>query len=211
MLSCALNSETLTVFFSLVFGCSYPADIINRSMFLTDLTADGGITYLEYTGKYGEPLWKFGEGLSYSNISETWAADQEQQHHLDLEAAGLGLRAETLAAAGGSAVARTFSVTVKNEGTVVTDHVVLCFLASNHTYAFTNKKLVNFGRVASLQPGQSKTITLELLSEQLAIPDAAGAMHIYPGHYDVLAGDVNNPLTSSFTVHGGEAMNLSSS
>ena len=48
---------TTTAGVSLVFGCSYPADIINRSMFLTDLTADGGITYLEYTGKYGEPLW----------------------------------------------------------------------------------------------------------------------------------------------------------
>lgn len=171
-------------------------------MFLTDLRADGGITYLEYTGKYGEPLWRFGEGLSYSNISEMWADPKP-----DLERTALALRTERIAESA-SAIVRTFSVTVKNEGSIVTDHVVLCFLGSNHTHAFTNKKLVNFGRVASLKPGQSQTLHLELLSEQIAIPSETGTMMILPGVYDVIAGDVRFPLTTSFEI-GGDATILS--
>ncbi len=166
-------------------------------MFLTDLKADGGITYLEYTGKYGEPLWHFGEGLSYSNISETWT--DRTRHHQNLTTREL--RTDSLTRSRVTVVHK-FSVAVENQGTVVTDHVVLCFLASNHTRAFANKKLVNFGRMASLQPGERRTIELELLSEQVALPDASGVMHVYPGAYSVLLGDVAEPLTASFVLQG---------
>lgn len=169
-------------------------------MFLTDLKADGGITYLEYTGKYGQPLWQFGEGLSYSNISETWTDGTRDHKVITPE-----LLAERLTSSG-SAVVHTFSVKVENQGAVVTDHVVLCFLASNHTRAFTNKKLVNFERIALLEPGQSRTITLDLLSEQIALPDATGALNVYPGAYDIRVGAVTNPLTASFVLQGRASM-----
>lgn len=176
----------------------YPADIIKRSMFLTDLKADGGITYLYYTNKYGAPLWQFGFGLSYSNITEKWAGNVGGNAADDEDAF---LHTHTLANSG-TTVVRTLSVSVTNEGGVTTDHVVLAFLSSNHTYAATNKRLVNFGRVAQLMPGETKTLDLDLLSEQLALPNAAGNLHIEPGNYELLVGDVTRPLRERMKVNG---------
>ena len=169
-------------------------------MFLTDLKADGGITYLEYTNKYGAPLWDFGFGLSYSNISEMWASSEAVAGHDD----ALPIQTSTLARSG-STVVGTFSVAVTNEGSVTTDHVVLAFLSSNHSYAATNKRLVNFGRVAQLKPGETKTLDLDLLSEQLAMPNAAGTLHIEPGQYELLVGDVTRPLRKGLTIGGDSA------
>jgi hypothetical protein len=138
----------------------------------------------------------------YSNITEKWAVPSARGHAVGDEDAFLGTH--TLANSG-AMVVRILSVTVTNEGSVTTDHVVLAFLSSNHTYAATNKRLVNFERVSQLMPGETKTLDLELLSEQLALPDTAGALHIEPGDYELLVGDVTRPLRRRMTVSGDPA------
>jgi hypothetical protein len=143
----------------------YPGAIVNRSMFLTDLVADGGITYLHYTGKYGEALWPYGFGLSYSNISECWT---ETAFGERVDAAAL--------ARSGTTEALTASVTVKNTGSVTTDHTVLAFIKSSHDSAPVNKRLFGFDRTAALQPGESRTLSIPLLSEQLALPNKQGTL-----------------------------------
>jgi hypothetical protein len=42
----------------------YPASFVSRSKFNFDLQSDGGLTYKYYAGKYGEPAFQFGHGLS---------------------------------------------------------------------------------------------------------------------------------------------------
>jgi hypothetical protein len=56
--------------------------------------------------------------------------------------------------------------------------------------------------VAQLMPGETKTLDLDLLSEQLALPNAAGNLHIEPGNYELLVGDVTRPLRKRMKVNG---------
>ena len=65
----------------------YPASW-QRSIFDTRLRSDGGLTYMHYDGKYGQPLWQFGHGLSYSDFKVVPATDALTVSTAKLQAVG---------------------------------------------------------------------------------------------------------------------------
>jgi beta-glucosidase len=99
----------------------------------------------------GEPLYPFGYGLSYTSFSYS----------------NLRTSASSLPAGGSILV----SVDLKNTGSRAGEEVVQLYVKQlNSSVPRPVKELKDFRRIA-LQPGESRTVTLELKGEQLAYWD----------------------------------------
>ena len=132
----------------------------------------------KYTSKYLDvpwtPLFPFGHGLSYT----TFAYDN------------LRLSASTMR----STDTLTVSVDVANSGARAGDEVVQLYV-QDEVASVTRplKQLKGFSRI-TLQPGERRTVTFKLRSDDLAFYDAAARRVVEPGFFKVYVG------TSSATV-----------
>ena len=139
-----------------------------------------GYTYMYYGKGKGanvarqaeKPMYPFGYGLSYTTF----------------EYSGLQLSRQTLA----KDEQLTVSCTIKNNGTREGDEVVQLYVSFPGSKVSHRpvRKLVGFERV-SLQPGESKTVTLPLSHEQLAY------FNEQTHTFDVEAGTVNVFVSAS--------------
>ena len=120
----------------------YKESFVRRDIRVTDLRADGGITYRWFNGT---PYWPFGHGLSYTNFSFQWAQQPPPKSSTreDLRD-GVPL-----------------TVVVTNTGQVVSDCVVLCFAAAvaGSGPDMPLRRLIDFTRLALLRPGEARTVT----------------------------------------------------
>ena len=140
----------------------------------------------------GDPLYRFGYGLSYTTFA-----------YKNLEVSPTSVRAD------GSVVV---SVEVSNTGTVAGDEVVQLYLTHTGVAGAALRELQGFKHV-HLDPGQMKTVTFELTNRQLSIVDEAGSRRIMPGTVEVWVGGgqpvsrVGLPKTSGaeteFTITSG--------
>jgi len=111
-----------------------------------------GRTYMYFTGT---PLYPFGYGLSYTKFRYT---------NLQLSPTSIPANGST-----------TVSVNITNTGTRTGDEVVQMYVQyPNSQVPRPLKQLRGFRRI-SLQPGETKTVTLPLSAESLAYYDAASS------------------------------------
>ena len=92
-----------------------------------------------------------------------------------------------------------YTVTVANTGSIATYYSVILF--ANTTNAgpapFPKKRVVGFDRVASIAPGQSASLTMEVIIGSMARYDESGNAVLYPGAYELA---LNNERAAVFAV-----------
>lgn len=80
-------------------------------------------------------------------------------------------------------------VDVTNTGSMASDEVVLCYINDEVSSVVTPvKKLVAFKRI-SLKPGETKTVSLDIPSDAMALYDINMKRMIEPGQFTVMLGD----------------------
>eukprot|EP00998_Keelungia_sp_KM082_P008334 NODE_4520_length_776_cov_39.808937_g4497_i0.p1 GENE.NODE_4520_length_776_cov_39.808937_g4497_i0~~NODE_4520_length_776_cov_39.808937_g4497_i0.p1 ORF type:complete len:231 (+),score=83.00 NODE_4520_length_776_cov_39.808937_g4497_i0:98-694(+) len=122
----------------------YPAAFVNKTK-LTDFnmrpgTDNPGRTYKYYTG---EPLFKFGEGMSYTTFKVTWIDNAGATRTIDR-----------------STRMTPYAANVTNTGKVAGAETVMLFVTPSDPDA-PLKQLVDFNKVY-LQPGESQTVYFTL-------------------------------------------------
>lgn len=121
-----------------------------------------------YIDMPSEPLYPFGYGLSYTTFAYR----------------NLALQAKTLSAGDPLRV----SVDVQNTGDRAGVEIVQLYLNDVYSSVTTpGKELQAFARV-ELEPGQTKTVSLEVPFEQLALVNADLETVVEPGEFEVLVG-----------------------
>jgi beta-glucosidase len=141
----------------------------------------------KYTSKYldapNAPLYPFGYGLSYTTFSLS-------SPHLS---------SASVPANG----PLTVSTTITNTGSAAGDDVVQLYLHENYTTILQPvEKLEGFQRV-TLAPGQSKTVTFTLGSQNFGFYNDQGQFVVQPGPFDLWVSDSSDTGTltpSTFTV-----------
>jgi len=139
-----------------------------------------GATYLWYAG---EALFEFGRGLSYASFNFSWASAPPREESAAALASGL-------------AAPVAYRVNVTNTGSVVSDVSALAFLSSGAPDE-PAEELFDFGRLAALRPGETRTLVFSLPAEVLASgrrpPGAAAlppsALFVWPGDFELRFGD----------------------
>jgi beta-glucosidase len=135
----------------------------------------------------GEPLFPFGYGLSYT----TFEFDNLHIDQAEVEARGQV----------------AVSVEVTNTGDRAGHEVVQLY--TRHSAAPPPqpiKELKGFKRI-SLQPGERRTVTFTLSTDQLAFCDEAKQIIVQPGMVEVMVGDSSQhlPLSGGFEIVGQPA------
>ena len=134
-------------------------------MFYSQVRGQHGTRYADLTQ---EPLFPFGHGLSYTQYRY----------------ANVRLSTESLSE--GQPV--SVSVDVANVGGREGDEVVQVYVSDVVTTAtWVNKALKGFARV-HLEPGETKTVTVELPWGSLQIVNAAGEVVVEPGEFEIRVG-----------------------
>ena len=155
----------------------YPRAFVNRSIFDMGLRSDGGLTYQHYDGTYGEPLWTFGDGMSYSDIA--------------VKAHATPPASVTTAALAHAPL--TFAVEVTNSVGPAACHSVLGFISSDHPEAPRNHKLFDFARV-NLGPHESSIATVRLSADTASLVKGDGSKWLLPGSFRIEVGSTNATL-----------------
>jgi len=141
-----------------------------------------GRTYRYFSG---EPLYKFGYGLSYTNFAYS----------------GLKLSASTLQA--GKDL--TVEVTVRNAGKIAGDEVAELYLVPPQGDGAPLRTLQGFKRV-HLSPGESTKVSFDLGPRQLSTVDEQGVRSVKPGEYMVYVGggqpDEQTSVKQTLTISG---------
>jgi xylan 1,4-beta-xylosidase len=187
----------------------YPGDYVNQvpmtDMTLRPSTNSPGRTYRFYD----QAVLPFGYGLHYTNFSASFDASQsdkrsvrsEQDFNIDEMVSECSMDYLDLCP-----FPSTFPVTVKNQGSVASDFVLLAFL--NGTYGpqpYPLKTLAAYTRLSSIQSSESRTVHLNMTLGNLARVDETGSAVLYPGTYNVIL-DVPTQAIMSFTLSGNETV-----
>jgi beta-glucosidase len=144
---------------------SFPVHVGQQPVFYNQVRGQHGTRYADLTQ---EPLFPFGHGLSYTSYRYS----------------NLRLASTTLAHGQAASVA----VDVENVGRRAGDEIVQVYVSDVVTsVTWVTKALKGFARV-HLEPGQKKTVTVELPWESFQLVDADGRSVVEPGDFDILAG-----------------------
>ncbi|KAI5891827.1 glycoside hydrolase family 3 protein [Schizophyllum commune H4-8] len=156
-------------------------------------TGNPGRTYKWYTGT---PVYPYGYGLHYTNISVAWASDAPEACYSIQDLTGEASGFVDLAPLD------TFRVTVTNEGDIASDFVALLFVSTQAGPAPAPiKEMVAYARASDVQPGNSTEVELEVTLGALARTDESGDASLYPGKYE-LTFDYDGALSLSFELCG---------
>ena len=144
---------------------SIPVHVGQQPVFYSQVRGQHGNRYADLTQ---EPLFPFGHGLSFT-----------QYHYSNLRIA-----APTLAPGQAAAV----SIDIENSGQRAGDEIVHIYVSDVVTsVTWVNKALKGFARV-HLEPGEKKTVRIDLPWEAFQIVDADGRSVVEPGEFEVLVG-----------------------
>ncbi|KAI6897924.1 putative exo-1,4-beta-xylosidase, partial [Hortaea werneckii] len=177
----------------------YPAEYVNQfDQRDTELMPHGncpGQTYMWYTG---EPVYAFGHGLFYTTFDEEVAGNSSgtfnitevaSQPHEDYE------YVEHVPLV-------TFEAKVTNTGDMDSDYSAMLFANTTSGPApRPNKWLVGIDREATIPPGGSCTVSIEVPLGVLARANEAGDLVVYPGEYE-LALNNERSVVYSLTLTG---------
>jgi beta-glucosidase len=144
---------------------SIPVHVGQQPVFYSQVRGQHGDRYADLTQ---EPLFPFGHGLSYTNYAYS------------------NLRLSTAKLAQGQSV--TVSVDVENVGARAGVEIVQVYVSDVVTsVTWVNKALKGFARV-SLNPGEKKTVEVELPWESFRIVNAKAEYIVEPGEFEILVG-----------------------
>jgi beta-glucosidase len=150
--------------------CTFPVRMEDLPYFdrkATEITYDLWHGYRKLERDGAAPAFPFGFGLSYTSF-----------HYSDLQLEGTGLAADgTLQA----------FVQVTNTGSVAGDEVVQFYVAVPHSQVERVPKELKAFRRVSLQPGESKIVSLELPVAQLAYYDPQHGWTVEKTGYTLIA------------------------
>ena len=165
----------------------YPGGFADRSIFETDLRADGGITYSHYDGSYGKLLYEFGEGESYSDMRVSPITTSPSSS----SSSTTNLTASTSDVIGAGRAGLPLNVSVTNAAGPAGCFISLGFVSSDHEMAPLNRRLFDYARAASIAPGTTQTLSVRVTAENLALADPDGTLKLLPGAYRITVGGVN--------------------
>ena len=174
----------------------YPADFIHTrnitDMVLRPHGAIPGITYRfmdPLASTFKMPLFEFGFGKSYTSFTFNWAGAREKTTETKNVAADFAMYFSSRGAAPPSVAAPlTYSVSVKNTGTVTSDVVVLCFVAQLDKTDGPRRQLAGFERVSRLAPGVANDVNIGLAPTALVTVTKAGSERVQAGTWSVRCG-----------------------
>jgi len=144
-----------------------------------------GRTYKFYSGS---PVYAFGDGLTYSSFSYVTVQEEEMKREFDIR------DLITVARTDDRLKDVSWTVRVTNTGNVVSDVVVLAYVASNGSVEGVTppiKELFDYARIHLLAPGSSQTLTLGLSYRILSTIDQDGHSWLLPGDYQLI---INNEV-----------------
>ena len=144
---------------------SIPVHVGQQPVFYSQVRGQHGDRYADLTQ---EPLFPFGHGLSYTEY---------RYSNLQLSASRLTHGQSVMV-----------SIDVENTGGRAGDEIVQVYVSDVVTSAtWVNKALKGFARV-HLEPGEKKTVQIELPWEAFQIVDADGCSVVEPGEFEILVG-----------------------
>eukprot|EP01061_Rhynchopus_euleeides_P036343 TRINITY_DN6126_c1_g2_i1.p2 TRINITY_DN6126_c1_g2~~TRINITY_DN6126_c1_g2_i1.p2 ORF type:complete len:602 (+),score=255.96 TRINITY_DN6126_c1_g2_i1:100-1905(+) len=182
----------------------YPANYLDGlSMFDMGMRPNAssnntGRTYRFYTG---EPVYTFGEGMSYTSFETTAVASAATVDAWVVSAeTSAANQAKDFTPTATSQVLATVSVTVRNSGSVAGQKPVLLFAKppSPGVGGAPLKFLVGFERI-DLKPSESTTVTFPLYYTAFSLANTAGDHAAASGNW-VFAVDYNDTATVSIKV-----------
>lgn len=144
---------------------SFPRHAGQLPVFYNRVRGQHGDRYADMTQ---EPLFAFGEGLSYTRFGLR-----------DLRVLTTEVRADGLVEA---------EVTVANTGTRPGVHTVQVYIRDLVTSATWAEKELKAWRRVPLAPGESRVIRLSLPAAECSMVDAAGERRVEPGEFELLVG-----------------------
>ena len=152
----------------------YPASFVaTRPITAMAMRAGQGITHLYYEG---QPLWKFGFGLSYTTFTYKKLNDSADPH--------LDARQTTT-----TPTTMTVQVSVTNTGTRAGAHAVQLFVTSSDFEDFPRQRCYHFALTGTLSPGGATTLTMPLPTQKdLAVADKSGKRWLHPAAYTIWVG-----------------------
>jgi beta-D-xylosidase 4 len=136
----------------------YPNRIAQREYYRPEsaqLTFDGGVTHMYYSGAYGTPTFHFGFGLSYTSFSLAWFAGAPPTSSVSI--AGVADGAKPLI---------SYRVNVTNTGGVNGDAIAILFV-HGPTPDYPLERTVNFARV-TLAPGETTEVSFVVGAHDLS-------------------------------------------
>merc|ERR1712039_29509 len=133
----------------------YPKQFVNRDKFDTGLRSDGGLTYAHYDGKYGELLWEFGHGLTFSNMS---TSPRQPLPSKIIQATTDSMLKASI----------PFEVDVENQNGPAGCYSVLGFVSSAHPEAPRNRKLFDYARV-NVETSSAEKASVHLTADTISL------------------------------------------
>lgn len=157
----------------------YPADYVDKiSFFDMSMRTPPGRTYKFYSG---EPVYSFGDGLSYTTFTYEWS------EQVEMERARLTRR--ELQALG----AISYRVSVTNVGKMAGAVSVLAFITSDVPGA-PKKELFGFQKVY-LRPNEGADLFFAASADTFSLVNEQGVRELFAGNYAVQIGDLEHLVT----------------
>jgi beta-D-xylosidase 4 len=180
----------------------YPADYVNEVP-MTDMNLRPGDNNPGRTYRwYDKAVLPFGFGLHYTTFDVSFASRKLRPYNTEALVHASHHRGPK-----DTALFDTFGIQVTNSGKVASDYVALLFLTTTDAgpEPYPIKTLVGYTRAIAIQPGETRTVRIDVTLGSLARTNEQGDLVLYPGSYK-LEVDVDKELrpTASFKVHGPE-------
>ena len=176
-----------TALAEVIFGETNPAGRLPHTVYASEdqvpstdeYDISKGFTYMYVKG---DPLYPFGHGLSYTNFGYAKL-----------------IAPDTPVKAGGTA---TVTVEITNTGSHAGDEVVQLYVHKPSSIVSRPRQQLQAFQRLSLQPGETKTVTLEIDTQRLAYWKEGSGWTIEPGRYDIKIGSSSGDIraTASFQV-----------
>ena len=161
---------------------SVPRHVGQQPVYYNQIRGQHGERYADLTQ---EPLFVFGEGLSYSTVE-----------YSDLAVADARVPADGFVRA---------QVTLTNVGARPALETVQAYVSDLVTSVTWAEKELKAWRQVQVQPGESVTVSIEVAAESCTLVSADGRRVVEPGDFDLLVGPSSRPvdlLRAEFRIEG---------
>ncbi|MDA3852413.1 MAG: glycoside hydrolase family 3 C-terminal domain-containing protein [Spirochaetaceae bacterium] len=144
---------------------SFPYHVGQQPIFYSQVRGQHGDRYADMTQ---QPLYAFGEGMSYTSYSYGELTMDKRIYKMD----------ETIQA----------SVKITNTGSMEGVEIVQAYVSDLVTSAtWVDRELKAYQRV-QLQPGESKMVNLQIEAQSCSLVNASGERVVEPGEFELLIG-----------------------
>jgi len=173
------------------YDTAYVESVEMRDMNVRPNAATGfpGRTHRFYEG---QPLWAFGEGLSYTSFEYRWA------DAIVTAASGGAIQLQlTKNPKSVEDCALVLQINVRNTGARSGDHSVLWYLAppGAGTQGRPIKSLVDFDRITDLQPAAEELVEICIKQSDVSLADDNGDFQVIAGEWTLIVGSLRLGLT----------------